>query len=140
MTESDSKRKQRKFLEEYVKTLDIQASMAAAGYPKRTAAMIIQNLLESPKTQRELKALCEKKAAHLEVCKGFIILNYLKLLDWAASLDDNSAPMNAALALRALEGITRQLERDFAAQEDEPKTEENRPIIPIIKGLDPDKI
>ena len=139
MTESD-KRKQRKFLEEYIKTLDIQRAMAAAGYPKRTAAMIVQNLLESPKTKRELKALCESKADHLEICKGFIILNYLKILDWAASLDDNSAPMNAALALKALEGITKQLEKDFSGENESGKNTEKQPIIPVIKGLDPDKM
>jgi len=148
--ETDSKLKQQKFLDEYSNTLDIKGSAFAAGYQKRTASANARNILRSEKTVKALKDLCERKAGHLEICKGFIINAYLKVLDWALSLDGEGRPAEPALALRALDGITKQLENRFTGnsiagisaqkQSGEGTNSENKPIISEIAGLDASKI
>lgn len=139
MNDTNNKQKQRKFLDEYSKSLDIKASALAAGYKKQTALANVQNLLNNPRVVKELKALCESKAAHLEICPGYIIFGYLKILDWALSLDEYGKPNDSALGLRALDGLVKQLGCDI--QEQSKKNEnENLAIITSIKGLDPNKI
>ena len=131
----------RKFLDEYSKTLDIKASAEAARYGKKTGAAIAQNIFKNPAAIKELIALCEHKTDHLEVCLGYIISGYLKVLNWALPADEGGKPNDPALALRALEGITKQLGSDFACSQAPPANPEPElPIITEIKGLDTDKI
>ena len=142
MNDADNKQKQRRFLEEYSNTLDIKASALAAGYKKQTAVANVRNLLKNPKAVKELKAICDSKAAHLEICPGYIIFGYLKILDWALDLDDYGKPNDAALGLRALDGLVKQLGFSFSdsnAKEPE-KTTDMPAIVTSIKGLDPNKI
>lgn len=75
------------------------------------------------------------------MCLGYIISGYLKVLKWALSEDEGGKPNDPALALRALDGITKQLGSDFALSAGEtPKVEAELPIITEIKGLDTNKI
>ena len=83
--------------------------MDAAKFPRRTGAALAQSMFKNPKVIKELNALCERKTEHLEVCAGFIIGGYLKVLKWALSEDEGDKPKDPALALRALDGITKQL-------------------------------
>ncbi len=142
MKDTENKQKQRKFLEEYSNTLDLKASALAAGYKKQTAVANIRNYLKNPAAEKELKALCERKAGHLEICRGYIVAGYLKILDWALSLDDNGKPNDAGAALRALDGIVKQtgLEISRSAANPLENTLQNPEIVTNIKGLDPNKI
>ncbi len=142
MKDTENKQKQRKFLEEYSNTLDLKASALAAGYKKQTAVANIRNYLKNPAAENELKALCERKAGHLEICRGYIVAGYLKILDWALSLDDNGKPNDAGAALRALDGIVKQtgLEISRSAANPLENTLQNPEIVTNIKGLDPNKI
>ncbi len=141
MKDTNTKQKQKKFLEEYSKSLDIKASALAAGYRKQTALANVQNLLNNPATIIELKALCRKKASYLEICKGFILYGYLKILDWALDTDDNGKPNDTGAALRALDGIIKQTEPgNQPAETRSADAEENPLIVTQIKGLDPNKI
>ncbi len=141
MKNTDTKQKQRKFLDEYSNTLDLKASALAAGYKKQTALANARNMLRNPAAIKELKALCEWKAAHLEICRGYIVLGYLKILDWALSLDENGKPNDTGAALRALDGVIKQMGEEISTENN--KTEnflENSSIVTSIKGLDPNKI
>lgn len=142
MKDTDNKQKQRKFLEEYSNTLDLKASALTAGYKKQTAAANARNFLKNPAAEKELKALCERKAGHLEICKGYIVAGYLKILDWALSLDDNGKPNDAGAALRALDGIVKQTVPDSSRNTVSllENTVQNPSIVSNIKGLDPNKI
>lgn len=142
MKDTENKQKQRKFLEEYSNTLDLKASALAAGYKKQTAVANVRNYLKNPAAEKELKALCERKAGHLEICRGYIVAGYLKILDWALSLDDNGKPNDAGAALRALDGIVKQtgLEISRSAANPLENTLQNPEIVTNIKGLDPNKI
>lgn len=142
MKDTDNKQKQRKFLDEYSNTLDLKASALAAGYKKQTAHANVRNLLKNPAAEKELKAICERKAAHLEVCKGYIVFGYLKILDWALDLNDDGKPNDAAIGIRALDGIVKHLGTGVL-DENALKIEnliENPAIVTNIKGLDPNKI
>jgi len=131
----------RKFLDEYSKTLDIKASAEAARYGKKTGIAIARNLFKNPAVIKELEALCERKAEHLEICPGYIIFGYLKVLKWALTADDGGKPNDPALALRALEGITRQLGTVFSDCTGNLAVQEGEiPIITEIIGLDTNKI
>ena len=128
MKETNTAQMQRKFLDEYSNTLDIRASALAARYGKRTGVAVARNMLKTEKIQKELNALCERKTEHLEVCLGYIIGGYLKVLKWA-------------LSLRALDGITKQLGSETASKKGVTgNTEAQIPIITEIKGLDTEKI
>lgn len=142
MKDTENKQKQRKFLEEYSNTLDLKASALAAGYKKQTAVANVRNYLKNSAAEKELKALCERKAGHLEICRGYIVAGYLKILDWALSLDDNGKPNDAGAALRALDGIVKQtgLEISRSAANPLENTLQNPEIVTNIKGLDPNKI
>ncbi len=142
MKDTDNKLKQRKFLEEYANTLDLKASALAAGYKKQTALANVRNLFKNPANEKELKAICERKAGHLEICKGYIIAGYLKILDWALDLDDNGKPNDAAIAIRALDGVVKQLSTTGLEENkaDIQNITENPAIVTSIKGLDPNKI
>jgi len=145
MKQAENSIKLRKFLDEYSNTLDIKASALAAGYKRQTASANGHNILKSERAQRELKELTAQKARHLQVCKGFIVDAYLKILDWALDKNENGRLNEPALALRALDGITRQIESRFLATKDEndkeQKTEgKNDEILSAIGGLDPEKI
>lgn len=142
MKDTENKQKQRKFLEEYSNTLDLKASALAAGYKKQTAVANVRNYLKNPAAEKELKALCERKAGHLEICRGYIVAGYLKILDWALSLDDNGKPNDAGAALRALDGIVKQTGLEISRSTANPleNTLQNPEIVTNIKGLDPNKI
>ncbi len=142
MKDTDNKQKQRKFLEEYSNTLDLKGSALAAGYKKQTAAANVRNFLKNPAVEKELKALCERKAGHLEICRGYIVAGYLKILDWALSLDDNGKPNDAGAALRALDGIVKQTMPEFSRNNGNTfeNALQNSAIVTNIKGLDPNKI
>lgn len=150
MKDQDNAQKQKKFLDEYTKTLDIKGSALAAGYKKQTAVVNALNFLNGKTGKLQLDALIEDKAAHYDVRKGFIVSKYLKILSWALSEDDYNKPNDPALALRALEGLARQLSGGFLAQDSgintsksaicAPITDENTSIVTAIKGLDPNKI
>ena len=142
MKDTDNKLKQRKFLEEYANTLDLKASALAAGYKKQTALANVRNLFKNPANEKELKAICERKAGHLEICKGYIIAGYLKILDWALDLDDNGKPNDAAIAIRALDSVVKQLGTTGLEENkvDIQNITENPAIVTSIKGLDPNKI
>lgn len=145
MKESENARIQRKFLEEYSNTLDIRASARAAGYKKQTGVANALNYLTGERGKRELRALIAKKTQHLEVCKGYIILSYLQILDWALSKDDEGHITEPTLALRALDGLTKQLTNGFqtgssSAQDTYAAEAQNPSIITSIVGLDPKKI
>ncbi len=131
----------RKFLDEYSKTLNMKASAEAARYGKKAGIAIAHNIFKNPAAIKELEALCERKAEYLEICPGYIIFGYLKVLKWALSADEGGKPNDPALALRALEGITRQLGSDFSGCAGGSAVQEGEiPIITEIIGLDTNKI
>ena len=144
MKESENALKTRKFLEEYSDTLDIKGSALAAGYKKQTASANGHNILKSERARRELTAIINEKACKLQVCKGYIINSYLKILDWALSLDDAGRPNDPALGLRALDSIVRQAESrpilHFLPQKDADLKENGGGIFSSIVGLNPEKI
>ena len=141
MKDTTAAKMQKKFIEEYSKTLDIEASLEAARYSKRTGGAIARAMFKNPKVIKELKALCEWKTEHLEVCLGYIIDGYLKVAKWALSADEEGKLNDPALALRALEGITKQLGGGFAQSGcDTRQLSPEIPIITEIIGLDTTKI
>lgn len=145
MKDEKNLQKQRKFLEEYAKTLDIKASMVAAGYNKQTAEAIGRKLLKNPAVIRELKAVQEAKAAHFEVTKGYLISKYLKILEWATSYGNGGQISEPGIAIRVLDTLLKQLPGAVSAQT--PDNAGGGPfdgtlgsIFNRIKGLDPNKI
>lgn len=145
MKETENARIQRKFLDEYAKTLDIKASAHAAGYKKQTGIANALNYLTGERGKHELKAHILRKTGHLEVTKGYIILCYLQILEWALSKDDEGNINDCPLALRALDGLTKQFTNGFiatdaATKRADEKTEINSSIVTNIAGLDLNKI
>ncbi len=142
MKQMENSVKIRKFLDEYSDTLDITASALAAGYKKQTASANGHNALKSERARRELMAIIDEKARKLQICKGYIVNAYLKILDWALTLDDSGRPNDPSLAIRALDSIVRQSENrsilHFLPQKE--SKDEQTGIFSSIAGLNPEKI
>ena len=103
---------QKKFLENYARTLDIAHSAALAGYKNSTSFTNVKKILDDPKC---IKALDE-------------IIKY-------AFFEDENGLKEPQLALRALDGLCKQLGGN---KYEEVKTKKS--IFESIEGLDPDKI
>lgn len=137
--------KQRKFLDEYAKTLDIKASMITAGYNKQTAEAIGRKLLKNPAIIRELKAIAESKAAHFEITKAYLVSKYVKILEWASSYADGGAITEPQIAIRILDTLLKHLTGGIFTPQPAPGSESPydgtiSSIFNNIKGLDPNKL
>lgn len=123
---------QKRFLCEYAKTLDIEKSAHKAGYKSTNSRAQAEGMLSKELYRRELEKIIAQKASYLDVCKAYIIKKYLELLEYASE-NQEDGPKDAALALRALDGLCKHL----------PEGAENPADSPLgfhIEGLDINKI
>lgn len=129
---------QRRFLEIYSETLDIEKAAIEAGFKKQTALASALNFIRTKKNQHALVELCNKKAEMLNICTGYIVDKYVKILKWACCQDKDGKPNDPALALRALDGLTKQI--CALKPDEEDSAEASIPIIKSILNLDTNKI
>ena len=125
---------QKKFLENYARTLDIAHSAALAGYKNSTSFTNVKKILDDPKCIKALDEIIKKSAEKLEITKAFVVQKYLKIIEYAFFEDENGLK-EPQLALRALDGLCKQLGGNTY---EEIKTKKS--IFESIEGLDPDKI
>ena len=81
---SELSKQQRKFLEEYAKTLNIKNSAVLAEYSEKIALKQGRYFLSRKKYQKALNAVIEAKIDHLEIPKAYIIKKFVQLIDWAS--------------------------------------------------------
>ncbi len=125
---------QKKFLENYAKTLDAEHSAQLAGYKNKNSVTNVKKILDDPKKLKQLNTIIMQSAKKLEITKAFIVQKYLKIIEYAFFEDENGLK-EPQLALRALDGLCKQLN---CGKYEELKTKKS--IFESIEGLDPDKI
>ena len=125
---------QKKFLENYAKTLDCTLSAQLAGYKNQASVTNVKKILDNPKCLNILDEIIKKSVKKLEITKAFVVQKYLKIIEYAFFEDENGL-REPQLALRALDGLCKQLGTN---KYEEIKTKKS--IFESIEGLDPDKI
>ncbi len=125
---------QKKFLENYAKTLDAEQSARLAGYKNKASVTNVKKILDDPKKIKQLNEIIKQSIKKLEITKAFIVQKYLKIIEYAFFEDENGLK-EPQLALRALDGLCKQLGGN---KYEELKTKKS--IFENIEGLDPDKI
>ncbi len=125
---------QKKFLENYARTLDAEHSAHLAGYKNKNSVTNVKKILDDPKKINFLNKIIKQSAQKLEITKAFVVQKYLKIIEYAFFEDENGLK-EPQLALRALDGLCKQLGGN---RHEELKNKKS--IFENIEGLDPDKI
>lgn len=125
---------QKKFLQNYAKTLDSRHSAKLAGYKSETSVSNVLKMLDNPQKLEYFNRIITKSARKLDITKAFIVQKYLKIIEYAFFEDENGIK-EPQLALRALDGLCKQLGDN---KYEELKNEKS--IFESIDGLDPNKI
>lgn len=125
---------QKKFLENYARTLDFSQSAKLAGYKSSSSLQSVKKILDNPKNLAALNEIINKSAHRLDITKAFIVQKYLKIIEYAFFEDENGIK-DPTLALRAIDGLCKQLGANKIEDVKSAKS-----IFSNIEGLDTDKI
>lgn len=139
-------KQQRKFIAEYIKTLDARGSAIKAGYSAGTAAKTAETLLAKEYVLKEIEERLRQKTKSLEVSKAYLVHKFLEIAEYALQeeevLDKNGLPTgkwrmrDTSAGLKALEALCKQLDTMKAMS----SQNENTSCIKGISGLDIEKI
>lgn len=134
MNKEKINKNQKKFLEYYAKTLDMDTSAKIAGYKTPFGICGVKKFLDNPKGLFELEKIIKAGISKLEVTKAFIVKKYLQIIEYAF-FEDEGGLKDPQLGLRALDGLCKQL--SCIKIED---VKNQKSIFESIEGLDPNKI
>ena len=134
---------QKKFVEEYIKTLNGELSAQKAGYKSKDLCKISSELLSKDFVIREIKNQLQKQIFSLRVNKGYVIQKLLQIaefsleeediLDKEGNLTGKKKLRDTSAGLKALESLCKYL--DFNNEEEFKEAK-----IITISNLDDEKI
>jgi len=134
---------QKKFITEYIKTLDTELSAKRAGYKIKNLKEFADKLLNKDFVIKEIKQQLQQQISSLCIHKGYVIQKLLQIAEFSLEkeniLDKDGIPTgkeklrDASAGLKALESLCKYL--DF---NNEPSYQEAKIIT--ISNLDDDKI
>lgn len=137
---------QKKFVSEYIKSLDAELSAKKAGYKTKDLKPVCENLLSNNFVIQEIKFQLKSHLSSLRVHKGYIINKFLEIsefcleeeeiLDKEGGYTGKKKLRDAAVGLRALEYLCKYL--GFNSKDKEDNIPETKIIT--INNLDEDKI
>lgn len=137
---------QKKFVSEYIKTLNAELSAKNAGYKSKDLKGVADGLLSNDFVINEIKSQLKTHISSLRVHKGYIIQKLLEIAEFALEEEDildkdggytgKKKLRDATAGLRALEYLCKHL--GFNSKEDD--EEHAQAKIITIKNLDEDKI
>lgn len=137
---------QKKFVSEYIKTLDAVLSAQNAGYKQTDLKALCEELLSNNSVIKEIKFQLKNHITSLRVHKGYVIYKLLEIAEFALEeeeiLDKDGGYTgkrklrDATVGLRALESLCKHL--GFSASNNNDGGSE--PKIITINNLDEDKI
>ncbi len=136
---------QKKFVSEYIKSLDLELSAKNAGYKTKDYKNVSQKLLSDKLVINEIKNQIKKQISCLLIQKGYIVQKLLDIVEFSLEeediLDKEAQPTgkkklrDATAGLRALESLCKHL--GFANKSEEENSEAK---IITISNLDENKI
>ena len=134
---------QKKFVAEYIKTLDGELSAKKAGYKTKDLNRISSELLSKDFVIQEIKTQLQKQIFSLRVNKGYVIQKLLQIAEFSLEqediLDKEGYPTgkkklrDTSAGLKALESLCKYL--DFNKEEEYKEAK-----IITISNLDDEKI
>ena len=137
---------QKRFVAEYIKSLDGELSAQKAGYKSRDLKTIANNLLSDNMVINEIKEQLKKQISSLRVHKGYVIQKLLQIaefsleeeeiLDKEGNYTGKKKLRDISAGLKALESLCKYL--GFNSNSDENEYKEAKIIT--ISNLDDNKI
>lgn len=137
---------QKKFVSEYIKSLDGEISAKNAGYKSKNLKEISDELLSNNFVINEIKSQLKNHISSLRVHKGYVIHKLLEIAEFSLEEEDildkdggftgKKKLRDTTAGLRALETLCKYL--GFSSKNDEKESSE--PKIITIKNLDDEKI
>ncbi len=139
-------KQQKKFVSEYIKTLDAEVSAKRAGYKSKDLKFVTENLLSNNFVIKEIKFQLKHNISSLRIHKGYVIQKLLEIAEFSLEeeeiLDKDGGftgrrkLRDAAVGLRALEYLCKYLCFNTKVSDEViPETK-----IITINNLDEDKI
>ena len=133
---------QKKFVSEYIKSLDGAISAQRAGYKSKNLKEIADNLLSKDFVIKEIKLQLKKQISSLCVNKGYVIQKLLQIAEFSLEeediLDKEGFPTgkkklrDTSAGLKALESLCKYIGKD--------ESEYKEAKIITISNLDDNKI
>ncbi|MDD3436155.1 MAG: terminase small subunit [Candidatus Gastranaerophilales bacterium] len=137
---------QKKFITEYIKTLDAELSAKNAGYKSTDLKSVADKLLSDSFVIKEIKDQLKGHISSLRVEKGYVVQKLLEIAEFSLEEEEildkeggytgKKKLRDATVGLRALEALCKHL--GFNIKNDEPGMPETKIIT--INNLDEDKI
>ena len=142
----DLTQQQKRFVTEYIKSLDGELSAQKAGYKSKDLKSIANNLLSNNFVINEIKTQLQKQISSLRVHRGYVIQKLLQIAEFSLEeediLDKEGNPTgkkklrDTSAGLKALESLCKYLGFNSKEGEDEYKQAK----IITISNLDDEKI
>lgn len=136
---------QKKFISEYIKTLDLKLSVKNAGYKTKDYKVVAEKLLSDKFIINEVKNQIQKQISSLVIQKGYIVQKLLDIVEFCLEEEDildkegqstgKKKLRDTTAGLRALEYLCKHL--GFANKSEE---EDSQAKIITISNLDENKI
>lgn len=137
---------QKKFVSEYIKTLDAELSAKNAGYKSDDFKSLSEKLLSNDFVIKEIKFQLKSHISSLRVHKGYVIHKLLEIAEFALEEEEildkdggytgKKKLRDATVGLRALESLCKHL--GFSSSDN--NDGDSAPKIITINNLDEDKI
>lgn len=137
---------QKKFISEYIKSLDAELSAKNAGYKSKDLKSVAEDLLSNNFVIKEIKDQLKCHISSLRVDKGYVIQKFLEIAEFSLEEEEildkeggytgKKKLRDATVGLRALEYLCKYL--GFAVKSGEDIIPETKIIT--INNLDEDKI
>ncbi len=137
---------QKRFVIEYIKSLDGELSAQKAGYKSKDLKLISNTLLSNKLVINEIKEQLKNQISSLRVNKGYVIQKLLQIaefsleeeevLDKEGNLTGKKKLRDTSAGLKALESLCKYL----GFNSDNEETEYRQAKIITISNLDDDKI
>lgn len=137
---------QKKFVSQYIKSLDAELSAQKAGYKAKDLKEVTERLLSNNFVIKEIKVQLKRQLSSLQVHKGYIIQKLLEIAEFALEeeeiLDKEGNPTgkrrlrDTTAGLRALESLCKHLGFDVKSDDDG----HGEAKIITINNLDEEKI
>ena len=138
---------QKKFVTEYIKSLDAELSAKKAGYKSKDLKFTIERLLSNEYVIKEIKLQIKQHIASLSVQKGYVVQKLLQIAEFSLEEEDildkeggytgKKKLRDTSAGLKALEALCKHLGFN-SSMEDSPDSE--KPKIVTISNLDEKKI
>jgi len=137
---------QKKFVSEYIKTLDAEISAKNAGYKSKNLKSISEKLLSNNFVINEIKTQLKNQISSLRVHKGYVVQKLLEIAEFSLEEEEildkeggytgKRKLRDASVGLKALETLCKHL--GFNIKADTDNNSETKIIT--INNLDEDKI